>query len=274
MFAVADGMRHASEQCELTTFGRPRRRAASARVVREAADKPHYACGVQTSRLVGLASVPCPHKAMLTSYASNAKHRSVGTLVALHICFELRCSGAVRKVSVRQALQAALGDFTNTGFNVHYQAVSMYDSSVGRLFWAALGASVVALQMPLASAQNVVFQPQRAKASLCNPRECVDFQLVLADFGVFPYGQVIECAPFQASTGLNDMPPTAATSAEALLKDHGTRNEEQPCSRGRQNNAIIGSRRSTERAVGHQSRWCTSHAGHSQRRLPQPELYS
>lgn len=37
------------------------------------------------------------------------------------------------------------------------------------------------------------FTSQRATASLCSTEDCLDFELVLADFGVYPYGQLFEC---------------------------------------------------------------------------------
>eukprot|EP00892_Ulva_mutabilis_P009538 jgi/Ulvmu1/6957/UM033_0014.1 len=44
----------------------------------------------------------------------------------------------------------------------------------------------------LMRASGQTFTSQRAAASLCNTGDCLDFELVLADFGVYPYGQLLE----------------------------------------------------------------------------------
>lgn len=58
-----------------------------------------------------------------------------------------------------------------------------------RTRWVLLAAAMFA---PCCSAQ---FESTRADASLCSVDGCIDFKLVLANFGVFPYGEFLECVP-------------------------------------------------------------------------------
>lgn len=58
-----------------------------------------------------------------------------------------------------------------------------------RTRWVLLAAAI------FASRCSAQFESRRADASLCSADGCVDFKLVLANFGVFPYGEYLECVP-------------------------------------------------------------------------------
>lgn len=67
----------------------------------------------------------------------------------------------------------------------------------------------LSLQALFMQASGQTFTSQRAAASLCNTADCLDFKLVLADFGVYPYGQLFECvsAGFELRACITGMLP-------------------------------------------------------------------
>lgn len=64
------------------------------------------------------------------------------------------------------------------------------------------------------------FTSQRATASLCSTDDCLDFELVLADFGVYPYGQLFEYVSARFELGASVHQRAARKGLQSAQKEY------------------------------------------------------